>query len=340
MTSDQIATVLEDAGLFGRGVLVGDFVRFPCPFRKWRHKIGDTQAGNAYWIRTEDLSGGCFVCGESASLWEVLYWRGLFDGQSVLKRMGMKILKETVAGPQGDVEKAFAAGEERTGVAKPRLNFWKVGALKERYEMMARTHEAMAEYVARRTGNVHSIARYSLRYDVEEKRVCLPLWDLAKDGDLIGLIGRSVVDGVPIKAKGYPGTVKTLTFGVSSFVDFWLAKEFLVIEGQYDMFKCQLRLDHMNMHEVCAISLNGSVMSEEQAALLSIRYRPMMVMLDADAAGRKGDAIILEKLTDKVPVIRMIALPEKPECYDREDGSDPDLLKEAVFQTLIKETRK
>lgn len=325
MTPDRIASILENVGLFRNGTVSQQFVRFECPFRRYNHESSSGIGGAHYWINSATLEGGCFVCKEHASLWEILKFIGLMEDRPSLVADAKKVLAESV-----DISTAFAATvfDDASKLFIPKLpsTFSFDGQIAGMHNPIDKP-EAISYLEGRQYDAMFVITSFDLYFDSSERRIVQPLWDLY-DGKVIGLMGRSVIGADP-KMRHYYGTQKSETFGVSSSYEFWNAKRVIVVEGQFDMYRVYTALSSINaIDEFCVVSINGSRMSDAQVALLSKKFCPVYLMFDNDKAGKECTSHALDRLANQLPCLKVIRW-ETPE-------KDPDELKiDRVLELLL-----
>jgi DNA primase len=97
----------------------------------------------------------------------------------------------------------------------------------------------------------------------------------------------------------------------------------IVVEGFFDAFK---------VHQAgypSVVALMGSSLSNRQADLLTNRFDHAVLMLDGDAAGRRGTEAILDQLKFKMPVAAL-RLPE---------GVQPDQLASGEISSILRSHR-
>lgn len=314
MNKEKVISILEEAGLWEHGQDNGNFVRFPCPWRRWNHPNSKGVGGNNFWLDTVSLNGGCFVCDHHSSLWEILMFRGIFDQRPHLLNLSYEVLLSMEEKETNGIGSAFSEGELKVGKfgIAPDEKILLVKRMKDFFfSLKPNPAEAITYYGVQRKFPFkfpeEVVKRYSLRFDPDEERVLQPLFNLYK-GEFSGLTGRSVVPDVPNKAKVYFGTEKTHTFGIRSPDAFWKAPRFIIVEGASSMYKVDYWLNHLDVTgEVLCI--NGWKLSDEQIRLLSLRFVPILMLLDNDKRGKEGTDYALAKLKSLSPCVREGNLP-------------------------------
>lgn len=315
---DRVVSILEDAGLWDRGQVFAKFIRFPCPWRPWLHEKTVGRGGNNYWLDLTDLHGGCFVCDAKSDLWEILMFRGLFTNRPSLVQLAYEVLQKTVdKGKKDTVADAFEAADdklsklvdikEREIVVRRMCDFF--DSLPSNPIEAVRYYSNMRKHPFSEDDAREVVSRFNLKFDYDEMRVLQPLFNLY-DGKFLGVTGRSVLpDGeVPNKAKMYFGTDKTQTFGVRNPMAFWEAERFIIVEGASSMYKTDMFVRKIDpMTEV--LCLNGWKLSDDQIRLLSVRFKPTMLLLDNDKRGKGGMEYALDVLKGVVPNVVKAELP-------------------------------
>jgi len=274
MTSETIMDILEKAGLFGKGASYSDYVRFPCPFRMWNHGKGQrTDGKNCYWIEVETLRSGCYVCGDRGTLWQVLAFRSLLDQRPYLWDLADKVLELTEKNGNVAIDEAFENGQKKLMQKKVNSQY-ALDILASRFNSFAGSDHEMSVYFEgeRFIDPLFVMNTFGVRYDFEEERICHPLFSM-HDETFKGIVGRAIRDDIEPKTKFYYGTKQTETFGCSGKSYFWDAKRFLVVEGQFDLYRIHLSLKGMDMlSELYPVCLNTSRVSDEQAALFALYH--------------------------------------------------------------------
>ena len=129
------------------------------------------------------------------------------------------------------------------------------------------------------------IERFRLGYDPFSNRMTIPLRDT--DGRVLGVTYRRLDDRKPkyLHPKGFP-TGKFL-YGA------WLLKDerrVALVEGQVDAIRCW-------SERVPALGLMGARLTEDQKKVLQrLNIKTVVLMLDNDAAGRRGTIGVYEAL--------------------------------------------
>jgi DNA primase len=147
-------------------------------------------------------------------------------------------------------------------------------------------------------------------------RIVIPIRNLR--GELIAYAGRAV-DGRPPKYKLPAGFHKALElFNLQRAVAPG-GNTVIVVEGYFDC----MRVHQAGFPRV--VALMGCSLSGPQESALLHRFERIVLMLDGDAAGRKGSEAIAARLSGwcAVPVVRL------------PDGSQPDQLSRSTIRQLL-----
>ena len=147
-------------------------------------------------------------------------------------------------------------------------------------------------------------------------RIAIPIHDAA--GELVAYAGRAVADELAREKGKYRlpnGFKKSLVVWNLHRTD---ADQLIVVEG----FFGAIRLHQAGFEDV--VALMGSTISDEQAELLSVRDR-LVLMLDGDDAGREGERECYRKLRTRV-FLRSVHLA---------DGEQPDDLSGDRLRELL-----
>jgi len=150
-------------------------------------------------------------------------------------------------------------------------------------------------------------------YDRFRKRLMFPILD--KSGNVVGFSGRLLEDDV--KAAKYVNSPETLLFKKSNIL-YGIDKAMtpigekrtaLLAEGQIDVIKCHA---HGFKHTVAA---QGTAITDDHARMLSRLADEIILILDADAAGKKA-------AMRSAPIFFKFALDTKVAVLP--EGEDPD----------------
>lgn len=308
-----------------------DFVLVSCPFALYSHEER-TDAHPSFSISLETGQGKCFACGEQTrSLWDMFAFCGtLFRNKSWLA-LARVALSET-----DPVDSAVAESSKRLHLAtaeddsiRVKLETWFHG-LPEGFKVdrvrqyMVNTRKFPARFGAATIEQL--VWACDLRWDAEEQRVVFPIMNGM--GKFVGCQGRSVTGAEP-KCRHYQGSRPTLGFGGSS--QFWTAAQLertvVLVEGPFDMLRCLQYVAETRSTNLLPLCLFTCHLSQEQARILAAWYKPVIVMLDSDSAGKHGASEIKRRLSPLVPSVRLATLP---------DGvGDPDELTCEQFVTKL-----
>lgn len=129
-------------------------------------------------------------------------------------------------------------------------------------------------------------------FDPDQDRILFPLYDLKNN--LYGFTGRSVDENEKLRVKDYFGLPKSHFLLGAEHIQ--KDDEFvIVVEGLFDY----ARLFCFDL-PVCAVM--KSTLSKYQAEVLLQLGKPVILMFDNDAAGRKGKKSVLQYLYKHLPV--------------------------------------
>jgi DNA primase len=149
---------------------------------------------------------------------------------------------------------------------------------------------------------------YYPRKGMMHGRVVFPIHNI--EGELIAYVGRWAEDPVPSGKRKYflpPGFRRGLElYNLHRAIQEGV--EAIVVEGYFDV----LRLYEAGYR--CVVSIMGAAITDEQIELLKEHFDRVLLLLDADEAGRKATVSIAEKLINDL-FVRIVTLPE---------GIDPD----------------
>jgi len=135
----------------------------------------------------------------------------------------------------------------------------------------------------------HEIERWNVGLDVFEYRVTFPVWD--RDGSLVGVMGRTVVEGVEPKYLAYHQFSTGEHFYGEHDLDMTV-DEAVIVEGGLDTIVT--RRFHPN-----ALGLLGLRLTPEKRKKLKKWFSSVTLLLDSDAAGT------VQALSEDVFTIRM-----------------------------------
>lgn len=328
MIKSRIEDMIRESDLLGSGTISSEFIRMPCPWRVWTHGSPVGAPGNTFWIDLKTLRCGCFVCGDRSSLWEVLAFRGLLSHNKKMQAFADEVLSNTTEEEGKDSRDSFDEGVTKVGMSMSKEI---ETSLDDVFHGLDVSSPLCTEYVTKRGFEWDFLrASFNCRYDRDRKRLVLPILGktLSEKGvgsKLIGLAGRTVVDGVMPKVRYYFGSKMTFGFGKRVFCDYDSVERIFLVEGMFDMFRCFKHLETLELtEEVEVLSLNGCSLSKQQEAILSGIYKPVYLLLDNDKAGKEGALDIERRLKKLVPYVERLLLPEKVK--------DPDELTLAQFE--------
>jgi DNA primase len=149
------------------------------------------------------------------------------------------------------------------------------------------------------------------------QRLVIPIDDEA--GRLVGYCGRSL-DGSEPRYRFPAGFAKSQVLFNLHRATATRQSMVIVVEGFFDCLK---------VHQAgfgSVVALMGSALYESQRRLLLQRFRQIVLMLDGDAPGRRGAAVVAARLSADCSV-RIVLLAE---------NRQPDQLSEQALQELLK----
>jgi len=143
-------------------------------------------------------------------------------------------------------------------------------------------------------------------------RIVVPVFDV--DSRLVGLTGRAILEGIRPKWWHSPNFhKKEYLFNINVAIKYDVV---LVAEGPFDVFRLH-QAGYPN-----SVAIFGAEMSDEQASILLDNFKTVILVFDADDAGRKCLKSSIPKLSGQVNLY-----------YTRmPDGEDPG---ELGFSSLV-----
>jgi len=297
-------------------------VNVSCPLAPWTHKSRhDRSPSMSVKVNTTGPSVFiCYACNARGTLTSLLYSLRRF-GYPVEDLIPWVKEKEAVDLP-AVIEQSFVNyGPEYADRAK-KANFdvWD--------ESEAEPFKGkVPRYVLKRGVGLDTCREWGLGYDEGAKRLVFPI--RRKDGQLVGLVGRAVLDSVEPKYKNYWNFTKSQYLYGEHMVDDQRpvdpnlpgAKALVIVEGMFDV----LKLWTIGYRRV--VSLMGSYASSAQVEKILATGLDIYTLLDFDVAGEKGRRHLWPMLEGRVPVFDV----RGPK------GKDPDdLTREELLECLSK----
>jgi DNA primase len=143
------------------------------------------------------------------------------------------------------------------------------------------------------------------------QRVAIPIHD--ERGQLLAYAGRSL-DGAHPKYKMPAGFHKSGVLFNLHRVNACGQRRAVVVEGFFDCLKVH------QAGQPCVVALIGCSLSDEQEKLLVERFRSIVLMLDADAAGRQASRVIANRLNNRFTIeIVKLATGRQPDQLSSEE---------------------
>lgn len=153
---------------------------------------------------------------------------------------------------------------------------------------------------------------------IMKNRICIPIHDYK--GNLVAYAGRALDDKSAIEGGKYKLPVNfhksQVLFNFHRISDF---ETLILVEGFFDCFK----VHQSGFKSVCAIM--GSSISEFQEELILSYFKRVVLMFDADPAGRACTKAVLNHFYDKI-FVRVAKLADK---------NQPDELTESEIQKIL-----
>ena len=202
---------------------------------------------------------------------------------------------------------------ERFGVQSHDQVEWSLGAtrsqLVRKKEMvigplgfMLRPVDSAHSYLQQRAIDAATATHFGVGYydgpGLMHHRVVIPIHD--EHGQLLAYAGRSLDDAHP-KYKMPAGFHKSRVLFNLHRASVCGQGRAVVVEGFFDCLKVH------QAGQPCVVALMGCSLSDEQEKLLVERFRSIVLMLDADAAGRQASRVIADRLNDRL-TIEIVAL--------------------------------
>ena len=324
MLKNQLIARLQSFGISPEQY--GEFLRFPCPFRKWTHKEKGAGDGNdVYSLSTKTLKGRCFVCGDRSNLDQLLLFKSLFEKNKDDVTRAINILDEE----KNDlsIDSAYEGLQMRLEIKEEEENKKHLLGLQELCCSTLSTENVpeLKNYLEHRGFDWEFIRfQFNLKYDIEEFRVLIPHVDFYT-GEFLGVEGRTSIGEKP-KTKHYAGTKTMSTFLTPSFLH-EDCKAYLLVEGPFDLFRLW---ENSNDCEIIPMALSGSSLSNQQLSILETEYKSVFTLFDNDAAGISCGNITENKLTGKVPLVLKLNLPPGKQDPDEMNKEEID----TVFQYI------
>ena len=250
----------------------GNEVMFYCPFHSNRHTASCCiNKSSGAWL--------CFnpSCGESGTLIELV--------RRVLHKNDFEAMR-FISAQEKEVLNNF--DEVMAGIfeEKPDFEEFPEETLKGLYNGLVGSEKAK-DYFKSRGIDMSSMAHFSLGYSEKQNMVTVPVH--SPDGIPIGIVGRSI-EGKSFKNSTNLPKSKTL-FNVHRAKR--IGSNVIVVESSFDA----IRVHQAGFPNVVATL--GGFLSTEQHSILNRYFNRVIVMTDADLAGRELGLSIANRLKNK-----------------------------------------
>jgi DNA primase len=266
-----------------------------CPFAHKTHAGGTDNHPSGYIV---DGKYFCFSCKKYAPLW--LFFDEIYRDTGNPKLVDIVLYYLDKHEKSVDVDAIFTkkSTKEMLPYSPLFLKLFQTGECDE-----------VRNYLASRGISLDLISLYQLKYDPERRRVVFPI---LIQGELFGAQGRSTDPKAELKYLNYWHFRKSEVLGgldnLSSPVTM-----VLLVEGYMGLLKAKTLLPEVNV--LCSF---GSLISEHQARYLSRMNARILVCLDSDDAGRKGQSKFISKYSNTLDLIS-ISLPQDIDTISKEN---------------------
>ena len=270
-SDQQVERVLKGSGINIESEVDSDFIIF-CPF----HGNHRTPAGEV------DKTSGiffCFSCHKACDLIELIMHtsgRTYFESARYIKS------KETASTIEQDIDKKL--------VEKPMYTPYDELIVKRLSTAALESPRAVRYYQGRLITKA-SVQKFSLGYSEKQDMVTIPVH--TPDGMCVGFVGRSV-EGKEF--KNTPGLPKSkVLFNLHRVKT---SRTIYIVESSFDA----IRLDQCGFPAVATL---GSNVSNIQIDLLQKYFNDIIVIADNDEAGGNMKDRLVEKLGNRVTIIKL-----------------------------------
>jgi len=267
----QIKSILKELGLDITSE-PGDDLMFYCPFHSNRHSASCCISKvSGAWL--------CYnpACGESGSLIELV--------RRVSNKNNFQALRLIAAKGQESLD-GFDEMLQAMMEEKPDFKEFSYDTIYRLHLDLAQNEKAKS-YLLSRKINIETMKYFELGYSENMKMVVTPVH--SPDGIPIGIVGRSI-EGKTFKNSTDLPKSKTL-FNVHRAKK--IGGNVIVVESNFDA----IRIHQAGFPNVVATL--GGFLSKEQHALLNKYFNRIIIMTDADVAGRELGSAIADKLRNK-----------------------------------------
>lgn len=281
-----------------------------CPLAKWTHRSG-TSSKSSFTLShhpTRVTLCKCWACGFSGTIYDLCKALSYYQGDDY--RRWVSILNELESPSLEDLLEASAIAD----LPKKQAEKLPEDTLDKKFPQKVSRWRNLSE---------QTLAKFNVRNDTKSKRVIVPIYDTY--GNLVGATGRTYADQMP-KWKNYFNFRKT---SCVLYSDYLKNQALIVTEGQVD---CMRVYDSLacGSFDVCAIL--GSSPSAMQLDLME-PYEEVVVFMDNDGSGRRGEQKIVHGLVERG--VRKVSIAMNYSIENPDPGSlDASSVKKCIEKRL------
>lgn len=270
-TPDHIKNIIKELGIDISGETSNDFLCY-CPFHSNRHTP-------SFSISREYGAFICFnpSCGEAGTLIELI--------KKILHKNDFQAIR-FIASKEGEILNNFDETIKELFEDKPDFVEFSQDTLDKLYNGLGASNKAQ-EYFKSRGINEESMHYFKLGYSENMDMVIVPVH--SPDGKPVGLVGRSISDKKFKNSTNLPRS-KTM-FNIHRAKK--IGDKVIVVESSFDA----IRIHQAGFPNVVA-TLGGHI-SPDNINLLNRYFNRIIIMTDADEAGRQLGLNISSKLRNK-----------------------------------------
>lgn len=270
-TKEQIQRVITGSGITIESEVDSDYIIF-CPFHNnYRSPAGEVDKSSGFFF--------CFSCQHVCDLTELIMHtsgRTYFEAARFIKS------KETESNLEAEIASKF--------IERPEYVQYDQVLIKRLNQQALESPRAMRYYNGRLI-NEESVKKFSLGYSDKQDMVTIPVH--SPEGIEVGFVGRSV-EGKDF--KNTPGLPKSkVLFNLHRVKT---AGKVYVVESSFDA----IRLDQCGFPAVATLGAN---VSNYQTDLLKKYFNNIIVIADNDEAGGNMKSKLVERLGNRVDVIKL-----------------------------------
>ena len=270
-TKEQIQRVITGSGITIESEVDSDYIIF-CPFHNnYRSPAGEVDKSSGFFF--------CFSCQHVCDLTELIMHtsgRTYFEAARFIKS------KETESNLEAEIASKF--------IERPEYIQYDQVLIKRLNQQALESPRAMRYYNGRLI-NEESVKKFSLGYSDKQDMVTIPVH--SPEGIEVGFVGRSV-EGKDF--KNTPGLPKSkVLFNLHRVKT---AGKVYVVESSFDA----IRLDQCGFPAVATLGAN---VSNYQTDLLKKYFNNIIVIADNDEAGGNMKSKLVERLGNRVDVIKL-----------------------------------